>query len=404
MNSLLSYEEECANKLRTFMIKYAAIYIVALSLYYIRKDYLLHPTLFTEFLICRLLVIFITISVVLLLKNKKFSSYISVQILCSLVSTATSLTILYMIFRINDPMTPYWGGFPIIITAISIGFIFSWPFYFFNLSIAIVPYYTISTIYYFIEKKEEYFSNPSNLLGLVVVCTIGRWFYSELSKSEYENRIQLKLLASQVSHDIRSPVSALNMIYATLNEISEEKKSIIRDATQRINDIANDLLSRGKQNENVYISIHHEINSLIEEKKFQYKDKVNIEFVVQIENDETAYANINGTNFKRAISNLINNSVEAIGANKGRVLVKIKTNIDVINIWIEDDGPGIPDEIIQQVGLLGVTHGKENTFNGSGLGIYYTKKSILDCGGTFEVEANIKKGTRVKISLPKYSK
>lgn len=408
MSAILSYEQESANKLRKFMIKYAALYIVALSLYYIRKDYLLHPELFAEFLICRLSVVFVTITVVALLKFNKITSYLGVQVLCSAVSIVTSLTILYMIYRINDPMSPYWGGFPIIVTAISIGFVFSWPFYIFNLIVAIVPYYIISTFYYFVEQKEEYFSNPSNLLGLVVVCTIGRWFYTELSKSEYNNRIQLKLLASQVSHDIRSPVSALNIIYGTLNEISEEKKSIIRDATERINNIANDLLNKGKteasQEESVIISVVDEIKSLILEKRYQYKYNENIELILKNENEIRGYIKINASLFKRAISNLINNSVEAIGTKNGKVFVSVAESQENILIQIQDDGPGMPEQIINQIGTLGLTTGKKNQFNNSGLGIYFSKNTIEMFNGTFLIETKRGSGTTINIKLPKFKK
>ena len=78
---------------------------------------------------------------------------------------------------------------------------------------------------------------------------------SRMKKKLVDNYIEsLKLdrinafneLSSQVSHDIRSPLAALNMIVGSLDVLPEEKRQIIRNATQRINDIANQLLQKGK--------------------------------------------------------------------------------------------------------------------------------------------------------------
>lgn len=55
------------------------------------------------------------------------------------------------------------------------------------------------------------------------------------------------LVASQVAHDIRSPLSALNMVSSALSDVPEEKRLIIRNASKRINDIANQLISKVKE-------------------------------------------------------------------------------------------------------------------------------------------------------------
>ncbi len=53
-------------------------------------------------------------------------------------------------------------------------------------------------------------------------------------------------LAKQVSHDIRSPVGALEMAVKGLRSDDSERLVLIRAATKRINDIANDLLKASK--------------------------------------------------------------------------------------------------------------------------------------------------------------
>src|SRR3989338_8219970 len=62
-------------------------------------------------------------------------------------------------------------------------------------------------------------------------------------ESEYRSTA-LYNLSSQVSHDIRSPLAALNAVTKNLPEVDEEKRLLIRSAVQRIDDIANDLSSK----------------------------------------------------------------------------------------------------------------------------------------------------------------
>ncbi|MFH1356782.1 MAG: hypothetical protein ABII18_06565, partial [bacterium] len=53
--------------------------------------------------------------------------------------------------------------------------------------------------------------------------------------------------ASQIAHDIRSPLAALNMVTHDLKQLPEDERIIIRSAVQRIQDIANDLASKKDQ-------------------------------------------------------------------------------------------------------------------------------------------------------------
>ena len=89
-------------------------------------------------------------------------------------------------------------------------------------------------------------------------------YQKNIKRSQDELVEQSKLstlvsIASQVAHDIRSPLTALNIVIETLNKLPEDKRIIVRSATQRINDIANDLLARGKsaQKEKVFFSSNY---------------------------------------------------------------------------------------------------------------------------------------------------
>lgn len=220
----------------------------------------------------------------------------------------------------------------------------------------------------------------------------------------------LARLAAQVSHDIRSPLAALNLIYGNLDEVSEEKRLLIRRAVQRINDIANDLLSRGKkatdieqnpfslQSSNCILSV--EIDSMVSEKRIEYREKLNLD--ISFLNPEVTYgifSNINPAELKRVISNLINNAVEAIGENPGTIGISMSADANYTWINIQDNGPGIPEHIISNLGELGTSFGKEDSNSGNGLGIYHAKKTIEKFGGKLFITSDRSQGTTVSIKL-----
>jgi len=62
--------------------------------------------------------------------------------------------------------------------------------------------------------------------------------------AEQMNEVVLNI-TRQVAHDIRSPLSALNMVMGSVT-VSEDKHLVIKNALLRVNDIANDLLSKGR--------------------------------------------------------------------------------------------------------------------------------------------------------------
>ncbi len=231
------------------------------------------------------------------------------------------------------------------------------------------------------------------------------------------------LLAAQISHDIRSPLSALNMVVGTIKNISEDQKIIIRSAVNRINDIANQLLQKNtktnsensltlmtnnnksesqlpKQTIELLPSI---VDAIISEKRFQYRERASILIEADLEESYGAFARIDSVEFKRVLSNLINNAVEALPKNSGKVVVSVKNYNSKKLVVVRDNGIGIPKHIIAKLGERGITYGKEQSSSqsGSGLGIYHAKKTIESFGAIFLIQSEENLGTEIRMEFPK---
>lgn len=225
----------------------------------------------------------------------------------------------------------------------------------------------------------------------------------EYTKSiEVQKESALYQLSRQLAHDIRSPLAALDMILQDISQMSEEKRIITRNAIYRIRDIANNLVYQHCEEEYnhksplacLLISI---IDSLISEKRIQYRSKLNmqIEFIPGNES-YGLFANINLAEFKRVLSNLINNAVEALGE-EGQVTITLEKNGQLALIKIKDNGPGIPQFVLKNLGARGNTYGKKG---GAGLGLSHAIENLKQWQGEIKIESSANSGTCISISLP----
>jgi signal transduction histidine kinase len=254
-----------------------------------------------------------------------------------------------------------------------------------------------------IDKLEANRSNYSS--GLL------RVFRSLQSVITTEQKIKsleaTSTLARQVAHDIRSPLSALDIVLATTQNMPEDKRHLARAAITRIKDIANDLLSQAPKPEASAAPAKtsaHLISSLIEsilsEKRLQYRNLINAHIDFELtQNAYGLFANVDPVEFKRIISNLINNSVEALPDDKGRVIVLLTSNENQITCEIRDNGRGIPARLRSHLGKKGFSFGKEGTSAGSGLGLYHARTTIESWGGKLDIQSTEDKGTSLFLSL-----
>ncbi|MCA9628282.1 MAG: PAS domain S-box protein [Myxococcales bacterium] len=98
----------------------------------------------------------------------------------------------------------------------------------------------------------------------------------------------------------------------------------------------------------------------------------------------------------QAVVNVVANAIDAAALGGGTVKLSIQSAEDRVAIWVEDDGPGLPDEIRDRVFEPFTTtkpHGM-----GTGLGLAITAQIVRDHGGEVRLEPAAR-GTRALIEL-----
>lgn len=228
----------------------------------------------------------------------------------------------------------------------------------------------------------------------------------EIKEQKEQTQKNLFNLATQVAHDIRSPLAAINTALSHVISIPEQKRIIIRNAANRINDIANHILIKSKNNFSDSSNnksgasdspelIFAILDNIVAEKNYEY-DKTNVS--IQLKYSECSlncFSTVNIASLKRVLSNLINNSIEAISSG-GNIVISLTCNTDYVIIILEDNGCGIPSHVLPTIAEQGFSFNKKN---GAGIGLTYAKQYLNQISGTLHIESKEKIGTKITICL-----
>ncbi|MFD2761259.1 sensor histidine kinase [Lentibacillus juripiscarius] len=104
---------------------------------------------------------------------------------------------------------------------------------------------------------------------------------------------------------------------------------------------------------------------------------------------------VNKIRFSRAISNILENAISSFAGKKGFIHIRVKRIGQGILIRIEDDGPGIKAEHLNEIWRDGFS-----TKNSSGLGLSFVKRVIENHDGSITVNSIPGKVTQMNIIIP----
>lgn len=263
-------------------------------------------------------------------------------------------------------------------------------------------------VFRFISKNPELFYFALwgfRILGLLAIIGIAL-AVKALNQSEMEIARRMKNLALEVSHDIRSPLSSLTMTLKEHIFADPEEKKVVLASLERINDIANNLLSIDKKS-NVIKSNESSllvplVDSVISEKRIQFRDLNQLKIITTLNCSPFTSVKLDESLFQRAISNILNNSVEAIVDNS-EIHVSINEDLETIRIVIEDFGCGMPQEVLEKIGKRGYSTKDNHQSAGHGIGLSSSINAIKEFGGSLNIDSQYMKGTKIEILLPKSS-
>jgi signal transduction histidine kinase len=100
---------------------------------------------------------------------------------------------------------------------------------------------------------------------------------------------------------------------------------------------------------------------------------------------------------ERVFANLLSNAVEAM-PDGGDIFVHAKEEPDALMVYVEDTGPGVPEELRAQLFRPFVTAGKRS---GLGLGLTLSRQTMLELGGDLQLVSGFGAGACFRLRFPK---
>ena len=215
-------------------------------------------------------------------------------------------------------------------------------------------------------------------------------------------------LARQVRHDYKSPLMAIKSVMDKAVGLTHFEKKTLSVSYNRMMSMLNDLshenikevlnLKSKDRKLKALTHVYSSVLSVVQEKGTRLGEQDNIKIKISCsDEDKRAYILIDDMELQRVLSNIIENSLEAIQGS-GEVSIAMKVNDSNLEIKITDNGKGIPEEILNRIGQKGYSFGKKN---GEGLGLYSSIQKVEHWGGTLRIQSNEDEGATVTILLPR---
>jgi signal transduction histidine kinase len=221
--------------------------------------------------------------------------------------------------------------------------------------------------------------------------------YKELRQKE--KLAVIGQMAAAIGHEIRNPLSSLKGFTQLQQERypnTNDFYPIMIQEIDRINSIVNDLMYLGKPKviEFGKASIEEIIAYTLSITQQQAERQgVTVETIME---GPLSPIDCDGKQLKQVFINIIKNAIEAMPEG-GKIKIHIKvSNERKMLISIEDEGCGIEEENILNIGEPFYTTKKD----GTGLGLMVTNQIIKDHKGEFNIQSRLEKGTRVEVVLP----
>ena len=258
---------------------------------------------------------------------------------------------------------------------------------------------------------------------IVIICFYwsARHFYNKrekkllLARQEQEAKKQMELydmkmsFLTNISHDIRTPLS---LILSPLESLQEETKrnesvhhkvDIAYHNAHYLLELINQLLNFRKLEahaETLHLVSGNIVNFIkeicISYKNYADKNQRNLDFQSEMEFFRMKF---DKEKVNRIMYNLLSNATKFTDKN-GHINVNVTKDEHNVYIAVCDDGIGISEENKKKIFQPFFQVKQKDVNNGSGIGLHITAEYLKLCGGSISVENNQPKGSRFVCRIP----
>ena len=257
------------------------------------------------------------------------------------------------------------------------------------------------------------------LLGLGVVVGVSVYrvllapLRSQLRQSRaviqrHEKLASLGTLAAGVAHEIRNPLTAINVRVHSLKRSLIQGSSEHEDATvidgeiRRLEGIVQDFLQFARPAEPKFVTVSADsVLARVQRLLAGHLEKTGIQLT--LESPPDVWIRVDSQQLEQALINLVQNAAESIGRDgKIRLCARADTARlagrarPVVALEVRDTGKGIPPEVQKRLFDPFFTTKEE----GTGLGLSIAARIVEQQGGALQYKTELNRGTSFGIVLP----
>ena len=198
----------------------------------------------------------------------------------------------------------------------------------------------------------------------------------EIISKEHE-LVSLGTQAAAAAHSLGTPLSTIKIISQELLEELNKKKNLKKDIELLVSQVdrCNEILKRLSINstlEDDFIDKNLSLNNYLKEIVNSFKEISDKNFIINIEQDTNSFDIKKSIEIIYGIRNFIGNANKYA---KNNIYITIKSDSELSEIIIEDDGPGFSKDILTKIGepYIKSLRSNDNKKSGLGLGIFIGK-------------------------------
>jgi len=217
-------------------------------------------------------------------------------------------------------------------------------------------------------------------------------------------------LLADVSHELRSPMTRLQIALALANKFNEQPQELSRHLARcelevtRLDEMISDVLSLSRLENSHQLLTYENVNlteliiGVVEDEQYTANEK-SITITTDLTNE--CYTLIDSQLMCSAVSNVVSNAIK-YSPEQSTVSVSLVKKSSEITITISDSGSGVPNADLVHLfkPFYRVSQARDRATGGTGLGLAITQQAIVAHKGTVTAQNNDGVGLTITIVLP----
>lgn len=238
--------------------------------------------------------------------------------------------------------------------------------------------------------------------SFIVVQDVSELHFYRDALEDSDKLLVIGELAAGLAHEIRNPLASLRGFTQMLQQTSKTTKTeqytdIMLSELDRINSMVEELLELAKPRRQPFYE--RPLTDILQSVLLLLGPQATVKSCY-IANQSAILADrtivrCQPNKLKQAFINMIKNAIEAAPCGSS-IDIQLTVHEENIQVDVTDQGPGIPDNIVDQLGKKFISNKPE----GTGLGFLLSHTIIREHNGTIHVRRRPEGGTTVSVRLP----